>query len=269
VTKETVTERETVCTERPASRFDLWPTEWPMPPLEKPKPDPPKPLERWPIAVRLGVAVWPELVASGWGSIGFSGEAGVRYHAVSLDAEEHGDPPLGSEPVPNLGAVSFARLSGALLLCGHWGWFAGCGVGDAGRFFFPNHIPTLPASTFYGAVGARASLEFPVAPPLTFLRVAVDLRAPAPPARYWARSTNTTIFETAGPAIGLGIGLLWELPHGAGHQPPSLPPSPESPHRIPAVASPRPQASGSFSRARTGRTTSCRRSGSPSGTRSG
>jgi hypothetical protein len=222
----------------PDSRFAIWPTEWPLPPLEKPKPDPPAPLERWPVAVRLGVAVWPELIADGWGSLGFTVDAGVRYRAVSFSAEIHGDPPLGSQTFQDVGAVGFARLSGAMLLCGHWGWFVGCGVGDAGRFIFPDHVPALPASTFYGAAGVRAKLEFPVAPPLVFLSVAVDLRAPIPPVNYVARNAGTTVFETAGPAFGLGLGLLWELSPAVGHQPPSLPPSPESPPSQPGGAGP-------------------------------
>jgi hypothetical protein len=74
--------------------------------------------------------VWPELIASGWGSVGFAAEAGARYGVVSLDAEVHGDPSTGSQSIENgqaniVGTVSFARLSGALSLCGHVGWFAG------------------------------------------------------------------------------------------------------------------------------------------------
>jgi hypothetical protein len=56
----------------PVSPFSVWPSEWPMPPLRPLEPDPPKPPEKAPFAVRLGVSVWPELVATGWGSFGFS-----------------------------------------------------------------------------------------------------------------------------------------------------------------------------------------------------
>jgi hypothetical protein len=188
------------------SRYAIWPER--LPKVEKPKPSPELP-ERWPIAVRLGAAVWPELVASGWGSLGLSVEGGARYRFVSASVEVHGDPPIGSVTFQNAGTVSFARVSGALLVCGHYSWFVGCGVGDAGRFIFPNHVQVLPASTFYGAVGARVGLEFPVAPPRFFLRVAVDMRAPIPPASY-ARQ-GAVVFETAGPGIGIGIGGLFEL----------------------------------------------------------
>jgi hypothetical protein len=192
------------------SRFDLWPREWPPPPLEKPKPEPPAKPERAPFAIRLGVSVWPELVVTGWGSLGFSAEAGVRYRAVSVGAELHGDPPLGSASYPSVGAVSFARFSGALLLCGSWGWFVGCGVTDVGRFLFVKSAPVLPASIFYGAAGVRAGLEFPVAPPRLFLRAALDLRAPIHPASYAA--AGVSVFQAAGPGVGLGLGIVAELP---------------------------------------------------------
>src|SRR4051812_45415751 len=108
----------------PESPYSVWP---PEPPLSGPAPDPPKPPERWPVAVRIGAAVWPELIARGTGSLGISAEIGARYRFVSLGVEAHGDPSLGSASYPN-GKVSFARISGAFLLCAHYGWFAGCGV---------------------------------------------------------------------------------------------------------------------------------------------
>jgi hypothetical protein len=195
----------------PDSRFSVWPTEWPIPPLEKPKPDPPKPLESWPIALRFNAALWPELIVSGQGSIGVSGGIGVRYHAISLDVEVHGDPDLGSQP-SEFGNVSFWRISGDLLLCGHVGWFAGCGLGQAGRFIFPERIAPMPASAFYGALGVRTEVDFPLAPPRLFLSAAFDVLAPIHPANYLETGTTTTVFETAGPSVGFGLGLRAELP---------------------------------------------------------
>ncbi len=80
----------------PESRFSVWPTEWPLPPLRAPEPDHPKPPERWPVAVRLGFATGPELIVSGLGSFGVAAEIGVRYRAVSVGVEAHGNPPIGS-----------------------------------------------------------------------------------------------------------------------------------------------------------------------------
>jgi hypothetical protein len=149
------------------------------------------------------------LIVKGSGSVGVSAEFGVRYHAVSTGIELHGDPPLGSSSYAN-GNVIFTRVSGSLLVCGHYGWFAGCGVGEVGRTFFPSHIAVLPPSTLYGAAGARVRLEFPVAPPWLFLTTALDVRAPIPPASFTYEGHS--IFQVAGPSIGLGIGLLVELP---------------------------------------------------------
>jgi len=192
------------------SRFSVWPTEWPLPPFSKPEPSARRRPERWPLAIRVGAAVWPELIASGWGSLGFSADVGVRWRWFSASAEVHGDPPLGSQSFQNLGAVSFARISGGALLCGHFGWFTGCGAADVGRVLFPRHVHYLPASTFYGAAGMRAGFDFPVAPPWLFLRAAVDLRAPIRPASY--APAGHDIFRMAGPSVGLGLGLLAELP---------------------------------------------------------
>jgi hypothetical protein len=181
-----------------------------MPPLEKPKPDPPKPLEHWPIAIRFNAAWWTELIASGWGSVGVSGGIGARYHAISLDAEVHGDPSLGSVTYAQVGAVSFARISGELRLCAHFGWFAGCGIGGAGRILFPNHVNALPASDFYATVGGSTGLDFPISPPRLFLHTGVDLRAPILPHVHTVGGVN--IFDTSGPSVGLSLAVLVELP---------------------------------------------------------
>jgi hypothetical protein len=199
------TEQVTLC---PATRFDIWP-EFPLAPLRAPEPDPPKPLDRWPFAIRFGAGAGPELIASDFGSVRVSGELGVRYRAVSVGVEVHGDPPLGSLSYPSVGVVSFARLSGAFLLCGHWALFVGCGVGDAGKLLFPNHVQALPASVFFGAAGVRAGLEFPVGAPRFFLRVAGDVLAPIHAASYSTARGN--IFQVAGTSLGLGLSFVAEL----------------------------------------------------------
>jgi hypothetical protein len=197
----------------PEYRFAVWPPEWPMAPLGKPKPSPPKPLERWPSALRFGVAMGPELVATGWASFGLSASFGARFRAVSLDFEAHGDPALGSISFPGLGTVSSARVSGALALCAHIGLGAACGLADAGRILFPDHVQVLPASTFYGAAGVRLRLEVPIVPPRLLLSTDLDLRAPIRQAHFtYGTTTVTTVFDSAAPGVRLGFGLLLELP---------------------------------------------------------
>ena len=201
---------DVVCPACNDSRYSIWPREWPLPPLRPPEPDPPKPPERWPFAIRIGASVWPELVATGWGSLGVSAEIGARYRFASLSAELHGDPTLGTEPYPGVGSVSFSRVSGAAIFCAHWGWFAGCAVADVGRLLFPTPIHPLPSSAFYGAAGARAGLEFPVVPSRFFIRTALDVRAPLRPVSYSV--AGASVFQTAGPGVGFGLGALVELP---------------------------------------------------------
>jgi hypothetical protein len=188
------------------SRHAVWPEKLSM----STKAEPPPPPERWPLAIRVGLAAWPEVVASGWGSLGLSLDGGVRYRGFSFSVEGHGDPPLGSLTRPAVGTVTFTRLSGLALLCGHVGWFVGCGVADLGRIWFPHHVATLPASFLYGGAGVRVGLDFPVAPPRLFLRSAVHLLAP-----IQARSFTTprgSLFDVAGLSAGLGLGLVLELP---------------------------------------------------------
>jgi len=51
------------------------------------------------------VSVWPELVATGWGSFGVSAEVGARYRFVSFGVEAHGNPPVGSVTFLDVGPV--------------------------------------------------------------------------------------------------------------------------------------------------------------------
>jgi hypothetical protein len=191
------------------SPYAVWPRQEAPVPAEYERPKPP---ERWPVAVRLGVTGGIESVAAGWGSLALAGEVGVRYRAVSLGLEVHGDPSISSQFVPNEGTVRFSRISGGLLLCGHHGIFAACGVYDEGRILFPNHIAQLPASTLYAAAGARAALEFPIAPPYLFLGALVDMRAAIRPTPLMSNmSSATTIFAPAAPGFTFGAGLRFEL----------------------------------------------------------
>jgi hypothetical protein len=200
-----------VCPEQPAA---VWPSEPALeplpPPLQPPALTTPPP-ERPRLAFRAGAALWPEIFATDGGAFGISIDLGVRYRAFSASIEAHGDPPLGSHLVAGLdGTVSEARAMGALLLCGHYGVFTGCGLGAGGAILFPSHVSDLPASTRYGAVGIRLGLEFPVAPPF-LLRVGADLLLPFWRTAFVRRETGTNVFEIASLNAGLGLGGVWEV----------------------------------------------------------
>ena len=146
-----------------ATRFNLSPEDWTRR-LPRPKPDPPPLPERWPTAVRVGLAVGPEVIASGWANVGLAAEVGFRYRSFSLGVEVHGNPPTGTYLTPHR-FVTFGRVTGAVLACYHLGLFVGCAVGDAGGILFPHHVQALPAATFYSDVGVHLELESPSCPP--------------------------------------------------------------------------------------------------------
>ena len=192
----------------PASRLDLWPPEPPLPPLRKPEPDPPKPRERWPIAFRVGAGGWADLISTDRGSLGITLDAGVRLGWFSVSGELRWDPSLGTTLIDYYGRVSFSRVTGALLLCGHVGWFVGCGAGVAGRLLFPGTLPPQPAQ-HYTAVGVRLGMEAPVAPPWFFLRVSGDVLLPIDPVLIVHQTQS--VFQVSGWNAGIGIGALFEI----------------------------------------------------------
>jgi hypothetical protein len=54
----------------PATTLDIWPPELPLPPLRAPRPDPPKPPERWPFALRSASRRGPSRSSRGWARSG-------------------------------------------------------------------------------------------------------------------------------------------------------------------------------------------------------
>jgi hypothetical protein len=179
------------------------------PPLEVPGPTKPPP-EKPPFAFRVGAAAGADFFATDGGALGLSADFGVRYREFSAAIDAHGDPPLGSHLVTNVGSVSEARVMGALLLCGHYGHFIGCGQAAGGAVLFPGHVPLLPASTRYGAAGIRLGLEFELAPRF-FLRVGLDVLLPFWRTNFPGLQPGGSVFEIISPNIGLGLGGLWEL----------------------------------------------------------
>jgi hypothetical protein len=136
---------------------------------------------------------------------------GVRWKSVSFSLEVHGNPSTGALTYLGVGDVRFSRLTSTLLLCYHVMWFSGCAMGDAGRLLFPNHVPELPPSLFYLAVGARLRAEIPIAPPRLFLSVSGTLLAPLSAPRSFP-TVHGIIFQEAGPGATLTFGPLVELP---------------------------------------------------------
>ena len=178
-----------------------------VPPLPVP-PSMPTPHEpKTALSFGLGTAAWIGQITTDRAALGFTLDAGIRYGWFSAAIEGRGDPPQAPLPIATGGSANYARATGALLFCGHYGWFVGCAKGEAGRFLL---IGNLPESTHgYGAAGLRLGLDFPVVPRRFFLRVAGEVLAAFDPATIRVR--HQTLFQVTGTSTGLGLGALFAL----------------------------------------------------------
>ena len=130
-------------------------------------------------------------------------DPGFRVAWFSLDLEGRWDPPAAS--TIDGAEVTTSRLVGALVPCGHVGYFAGCLLAEVGSISGTLTGPRIhgdPHSALYAAPGIRLSAEVPIAPHLT-LRPAIDLLL----------ALQQPVFRVAGvgrwavPAVAAGFGL--------------------------------------------------------------
>jgi hypothetical protein len=182
---------------------DLWPL---PPPLEVPKPT--KLPEKALISFRIGSGVWVDWISTDRGSVGFTVDASLRHMWGSVQVELRADPPMGSTPVPSYGTVRFARVTGALLACGHLDPLRACLKGQVGGVLFPGTFPAQPAQ-LYAAAGVQLGLEFPIAPSRFILRVDGELLPTIAPASFGMGSM--TAFQVAGWNGGIGLTALFSL----------------------------------------------------------
>lgn len=187
----------------PAPDDALWPL---PPPLEVPKPT--KLPEKAPLSFRVGSGVWVDWISTDRGSLGLTLDASVRYLWGSVGVEVRGDPAIGSTPFPGYGTVSFARVTGALLACGHMDPLVACLKGQVGGVLFHGSAPPHPAER-YAAAGIRLGLEFPIAPSRFILRVDGELLPTIDPASIPVG--KLTAFQVAGWNGGIGLGAMFVL----------------------------------------------------------
>jgi hypothetical protein len=181
----------------------------------------PPPAARRP-ALRLGFGTWAQLATAPRPAFGLTVDAGIGVSWFSIALEGRWDPPAGGS-VMNGASVSTQHLLGALVPCGHGGWFVGCLVGEVGQVkgtLTPGSLPAGAMTTgtdqtgLHAAGGARIGAEIPVAPHL-FLRLSADLllatserffvvTTPSPPAAPAPAPVWTTGTFTG----GLGAGLV-------------------------------------------------------------
>jgi hypothetical protein len=151
-----------------------------------PSPSPPvvePPLVKLPLAkpeaptrpFRIGVSPWLDFGVAPRPAFGLSLGLGFRVAWFSLDLEGHWDPPAAS--ILSGAEVGTSRFVGALVPCGHVGYFAGCLLAEVGPLWgtvTEGGINGGTQSAIYATVGARLSAEIEIAPHLA-LRPAVDL----------------------------------------------------------------------------------------------
>src|SRR6185437_590577 len=119
VSSEPKHEPQPACPESPSA---VWPEPLPSP-LRAPAPDPPKAREA-PLAFRFGAGVWADLISYDRGSLGLTLDVGVRFRWFSVAVEARWNPAIGATLLPmHNGSMSFARGTGALLPCAHFGYF--------------------------------------------------------------------------------------------------------------------------------------------------
>ena len=120
-----------------------------------------------------------------------------------MDLEGHWDPPAAS--ILSGVEVGTSRFVGALVPCGHVGYFAGCLLAEVGPSWGTvtgAEIQGGTQSALYVAIGGRLLAEVKIAPHLA-LRPAVDLRVALPrPALIVAGVPRWEV-----PAVGAGFGL--------------------------------------------------------------
>jgi hypothetical protein len=188
----------------PAPNDEVWPL---PPPLEVPKPAKPPP-EKAPLSFRIGSGVWVDHISDDQASLGLTLDASVRYYWGSVGIELRGDPPLGTSTSLSGARVGFARVTGALLACGHMDPLVACLKGQVGEVLFPGTIPSEPAQ-LYAAAGIRLGLQFPVTPSQFILRVDGELLPTIGAAPLTVH--GQTVFQVAGVNAGLGLGASFAL----------------------------------------------------------
>jgi hypothetical protein len=177
----------------------------PPPPLRPPPPPPPIAVS--PFAFRFGAAAWADLATAPRPAFGLSFGLGFRVSWFSLDMEGRWDPPAGA--LLDGADLSTTRFVGALVPCGHKGYFVGCALAEVGPVWASiagaHTASGGPASALFVATGGRLGAEIPIAPHLV-LRPAVDLLIALQHADIHLDTHRRWEMPTV--AAGFGVGLL-------------------------------------------------------------
>jgi hypothetical protein len=191
-----------------------------LPPALAPDPVPP-PAPRSILALRIGAGAWADLATAPRPAFSLSGNVGLRVAWFSVDGELRWTPPAAAQMTSGV-TVETSRILGALVPCGHAGWFAGCLLGELGQIrgrLTPSAgssaTPESQAGLFL-AGGVRLAAEIPVVrgrneEERLSIRIAADL-AGARPVAFRAGPPGQKVgaeqWESGAFVGGLGAGLL-------------------------------------------------------------
>ena len=141
----------------------------PLPP--PPAVAPPPTLSRSRPSLRLGLRAGLAVATGPAPAATFAADVGVRGEAWSVSLEGRADAPVTADVDQGV-RLRTSVLAAALIPCGHWRWFVGCGVVTLGSLRLEAlHLdPTTPRGVVtphsgygvYAAAGLRAGLEWPV-----------------------------------------------------------------------------------------------------------
>lgn len=152
----------------------------PVPVEEPPPPVPPLPPTVAPVppslstarpAFRLGLRAGLAVATGPAPAATLAADVGVRGEAWSVSLEGRVDLPVTADVDQGV-RLRTSVLAGALVPCGHWRWFVGCGVVAVGSLRLEGLYldPSTPGGVVeprtgygvYAAAGLRAGLEWPV-----------------------------------------------------------------------------------------------------------
>jgi hypothetical protein len=191
----------------PQDREQSRPQALSLPPLPA---SPPRPRP----ALRVGVGTWMNLATAPRPAFGVTADLGVRVAWFSVAGELRWDAPAGASTMEGLD-VSTGLLTGAIVPCGHVGWFVGCLVGELGQIrgtlttasdVTPDHRAML-----YGTLGARLGFEIPVVADHLYVRLAANLLGVPKRPRFWfdpAQGPSQMAWESPAFTGGLGAGVV-------------------------------------------------------------
>jgi hypothetical protein len=167
---------------------------------------PPLPAQSEPFAFRFGAAAVVDLATAPRPAVGLSFGLGFRVSWFSLEMEGRWDPPAGA--IIEGADLSTTRFVGALIPCGHAGYFVGCALAEVGPIWGTvtgAGVTTGTQKTLYVATGGRLGAEIPIAPHLV-LRAVGDLLLALQTTAF--RIDTQRRWETPAVAAGFSVGLL-------------------------------------------------------------